>query len=82
VVPTLYSIGVYANLFHLDYPDVNVWYLISVFCFYVGEGYERPVIEVYPSNSVTVDVGASPLFLCRTVEGIPTPEISWTRLLL
>ena len=40
---------------------------------------EAPAIEIYPESYQTVTTGGSVLFQCRTVAGIPTPLVTWTR---
>jgi len=40
---------------------------------------EPPTIDIYPEESQTITTGGSVLFQCRTVTGIPTPKVTWTR---
>lgn len=40
---------------------------------------EPPRIEVYPDTRQTVTKSGSVLFQCRTLAGIPTPVVTWTR---
>ena len=40
---------------------------------------EPPSIDIYPESSQTITKGGSVLFQCRTISGIPTPVVSWTR---
>lgn len=40
---------------------------------------ELPKIEIYPDTSQTITVSGSVLFQCRTVAGIPTPAVTWSR---
>ena len=41
---------------------------------------ERPKIELYPGATQTAIVGGSALFQCRMMAGIPTPDLTWTRI--
>jgi dystroglycan 1 len=43
------------------------------------ERHDPPEVEVYPESSVTLPVGGSALFQCRTIRGTPEPTVSWTR---
>ena len=64
------------NGFQLDF------YVITIlFQFLNGIllGREPPVIEIYPQETVTKNIGRPALFQCRTVQGIPPPTITWTR---
>jgi hypothetical protein len=36
-------------------------------------------VEIYPESYQTVTTGGSVLFQCRTMAGIPTPLVTWTR---
>ena len=38
-----------------------------------------PVIEMYPSQSQTINVGDHAFFQCRATEGEPAPTITWKR---
>jgi hypothetical protein len=40
---------------------------------------EAPALEIYPEPYQTITTGGSVLFQCRTVAGIPTPLVTWTR---
>jgi hypothetical protein len=40
---------------------------------------ESPAVEIYPESYQTITTGGSVLFQCRTVAGIPTPVVTWTR---
>ena len=40
---------------------------------------ELPAIEIYPEASQTITTMGSVLFQCRTVAGIPTPQVTWSR---
>lgn len=40
---------------------------------------EAPGVEIYPESSQTITKSGSVLFQCRTVAGIPTPAVTWTR---
>jgi len=40
---------------------------------------EPPSIEIYPESSQTITKSGSVLFQCRTIAGIPTPVVSWSR---
>lgn len=40
---------------------------------------ETPSIDIYPESTQTITKGGSVLFQCRTISGIPTPVVSWTR---
>ncbi len=41
---------------------------------------EPPRIEVYPDTTQTVTKSGSVLFQCRTLAGIPSPVVTWTRM--
>lgn len=40
---------------------------------------EPPGVEIYPENSQTITKSGSVLFQCRTIAGIPSPLVTWTR---
>ena len=44
------------------------------------EAREAPRLEIFPEISQTITSGGSVLYQCRAVAGIPSPEITWTRL--
>jgi len=43
------------------------------------QGQEAPVVEIYPEQSVTIEVGGSAVFQCRVTHGYPSPTVSWKR---
>ncbi len=42
-------------------------------------GRELPRVELYPEESVSVQLGGSALFQCRIVGGSPAPTVVWSR---